>query len=224
MIARGTNHWIISAGALCVLSSAVLFVNTIKEPGNGSIESDIGQLLLFCSTLLFIILTVFFLIFFRDPERSPSGSGIVAPADGIIKSIEKESRVETDYTRIITFMNVHNVHVNRIPLDGKVISIERISGGYLPAYKPGAIKNNQVKTVLKTRIGEVDLYQITGAFARRIVVYIAEGDKVNRGDRLGMIKFGSRVDIVLPSNKISVNVKPGMKVKANLTTLAEERS
>jgi phosphatidylserine decarboxylase len=182
----------------------------------------IGVWLLEISSVLFLAMTIFFMVFFRDPDRTPPGNGITAPADGLIKSVTTEKYDGKKYYRIVTFMNIHNVHVNRIPLDGVVVEIERKKGGYLPAYKSESSRNNQVKTVLKTKIGMVTIVQIVGIFARRIVVYSTEGEKVIKGDRLGIIRFGSRVDLILPENKVSVKVKVGDKVLANVTTLAEK--
>jgi len=151
---------------------------------------------------------------------NPAG-GIAAPADGVAKDIRDEELDGRSYKRIVTFMNVHNVHVNRVPLDGSVERITRHKGKFLPAYKAESIHNQQVETVLKTRIGTVKIFQITGVFARRIVVYITAGAEVRKGEKLGLIKFGSRVDLLIPSSKVKIKINIGDKVRANETSVAE---
>ena len=199
----------------------MLVYNRYYGVSTDAVEITLGTMFLVIAGFIFLILTLFFFVFFRDPERQPPAEGITAPADGIIKSIETEKYEGKQYNRIVTFMNINNVHVNRVPIDGKIISITRREGGYLPAYKPESKKNNQVETVLETEIGRVSIIQIVGIFARRIEMYLSVGDEVKKGDRLGIIKFGSRVDLLLPKNRIAVKINPGKKVQANQTTFAE---
>jgi len=167
-------------------------------------------------SIAFLIILIIFLVFFRDPKRN-IGKGIVAPADGVIREIkEYDSKV-----RISTFMNIHNVHVNRTPLDGKVVSVEYKRGKFKPAYRNDAENNEQVTTILDTTIGQVKIVQIAGIIARRIVIYIKNGEDLSKGQRIGIIRFGSRVDVYLPKEKINITVKVGMKVNAGETTVAD---
>ena len=167
-------------------------------------------------TILAIAVGIIFIVFFRDPEREIA-KGVCAPADGKIREVKEGSQT----VRISTFMNVHNVHVNRAPLDGRVLSIRRKRGSFSPAFMPGASENSRVITMLDTNIGKVKLVQISGVFAWRIVPYIRRGQTVKKGRRIGIIRFGSRVDLYLPKDKVKVCVDVGQKVKAGSTMLAE---
>ena len=169
-----------------------------------------------------VLKNLFFVYFFRDPDRE-IGNGFVASADGRIREISNlKDKDIGDCTKISTFMNLHNVHVNRIPLDGTVKDITHISGIHLPAFKKESEKNERVITIIKTDIGIIKIIQIAGTLARRIFPYVKKGDKLKKGEKIGLIKFGSRVDVYLPSKKIkNINVKLGDKVKAGETTLAE---
>ena len=167
--------------------------------------------------VLYVLIAIFFLIFFRDPERAVS-EGIVAPADGKVTKIEKGM----DFVKIITIMNLHNIHVNRIPIDGKVVKITHHLGKHVPAFNKDSDKNERVVTLIDTEIGEVKIVQIAGSFARRIESYITEGQEVLKGQRIGIIKFGSRVDLYLPVKKVKVSVKEGQGVKASESTIALE--
>jgi len=218
MFAKGSLKWILFSLFLTAFSYLTLVI-TVRYPTSKNLEFSAGVILLGFSVFIFMWLTVFFTIFFQDPERKPS-EGICAPADGIIKDLKREKLDGKKYYRIVTFMNLQNVHVNRIPIDGKIVTIERKSGKYLPAYKEESIHNHQVVTTLETKIGIVKIIQIAGIFARRIIVYRSEGEKVEKGERLGMIMFGSRVDLLLPSDRVIVQVDLGKKVKANRTKIA----
>jgi phosphatidylserine decarboxylase len=160
----------------------------------------------------------FFAAFFRDPERR-AGEGIVAPADGRILSVEREA----ERVRIATFMNVSDVHVNRFPLDGTVEAIETSGEGFRPAYVPDASHNLQRRYTIRTEIGPVEVVQMTGLVARRIVSFVGVGATRSKGERLGMIVLGSRVDLILPWDRVRVTVRPGERVRAGTTTLARER-
>lgn len=158
--------------------------------------------------------------FFRDPERNPS-DGIVAAADGVVHGVVDMG----DRVSVATFMNVHNVHVNRAPVSGKVTKVRSLKGPFLPAYDKRAGKNNRRSYIIESDIGIVEVVQICGVFARRIVPFVDEGAKVEKGERIGMIRFGSRVDVVLPKHAddgemITITVRPGDRVHAATTTLA----
>jgi len=179
-----------------------------------------GSIFLFLSVLLFL-LSVFFLMFFRDPDRVTE-EGVVAVADGRIREVSKLHDKEIgDCTKVSTFMNVYNVHVNRMPLEGMIKDIVHISGSYLPAFSKESERNERVILTVGTKIGEVKVVQIAGTLARRIVTYVNKGDKVKKGERIGMIRFGSRVDLYLPSEKVRLCVKIGDRVKAGEDTVAE---
>ncbi len=166
--------------------------------------------------LLLIAVSVFFLLFFRDPERVAPTEGIVSPADGVVKHIKNDGGA----VRIAVFMNVHNVHVNRAPMDGRITDIRHVFGGYLPAFKKESERNERTYITMDTEIGRIEIVQIAGAMVRRIVTYVREGDEVRKGQRIGMIRFGSRVDLILPGKKVKVMVKLGDKVKAGESVIA----
>jgi phosphatidylserine decarboxylase len=133
--------------------------------------------------------------FFRDPERQPAEGLVLSPADGVVQSIDPwpDGR-----TRVAIFMNPLNVHVNRAPCAGTVASVQHIPGGYLPAFDKESDRNERVVWHLDTAIGDLEVTQIAGAVARRIVPYADAGQAVGRGERIGLIRFGSRVDVYLP--------------------------
>ncbi|MDP2766168.1 MAG: phosphatidylserine decarboxylase [Candidatus Methanoperedens sp.] len=166
--------------------------------------------------ILFIIgacLTLFFFIFFRDPERSPPGDGedAVSPADGRVISIRDRT--------ICIFMNIHDVHVNRAPLAGTVMHIDYKPGGYIPAFNKDSDVNERNHVVINTGTGILELTQIAGILTRRIVSYISVGSSVKRGERIGMIRFGSRVDVILQKG-YEFTVRVNDKVKAGETIIA----
>ena len=171
---------------------------------------------------IFFLLTLFFIIFFRDPEREV-GEGVVACADGKIREITSLKDEDIgESIKVSTFMNVYNVHVNRMPFDGVIKDIKHVSGSYVPAFKKESERNERVIILVDTEIGILKIIQIAGTLARRIVLYIKNGDKVKKGEKIGMIRLGSRVDIYLPSKSIKrVNVKVGDRVKAGCDTIAE---
>jgi phosphatidylserine decarboxylase len=176
----------------------------------------------FLISVFLFLLTIFFLMFFRDPERI-IGKNFVACADGKIREISYITDKEIGKSvNISTFMNVQNVHVNRMPYTGKIINIKHFSGFHLPAFKKESDKNERVIIIVKTKIGNIKIVQIAGTLARRIVPYVKEGDNIKKGNRIGIIRLGSRVDIYLPRDKIKkINVKVGDKIKAGEDTIAE---
>jgi phosphatidylserine decarboxylase len=153
--------------------------------------------------------------FFRDPEREITDGRVVSPADGVVQSIMpwKDGR-----TRVAIFMSPLNVHVNRAPLAGTVTSVEHIPGGYVPAFNKESEHNERVVWHFDTEIGDVEVIQIAGAVARRIVPYVPRGCKVEQGDRIGLIRFGSRVDVYLPPG-VEADVEVGQKTTAGVTRL-----
>jgi phosphatidylserine decarboxylase len=172
--------------------------------------------------MLSLLLSIIFLIFFRDPERE-IGKGIVAVADGTIREIasDKDKNVG-DCTMISTFMNIHNVHINRMPLDGIIEEINHHAGAHIPAFKKESDKNERVVLLIKTKIGKIKIIQIAGTLARRIVPYVKKGENIKKGEKIGLIRLGSRVDIYLPRKNIkSLSVKEKMKIRAGEDTIAE---
>lgn len=186
------------------------------------IQFNILFIMLLFFSFIFFLIFLFLLLFFRDPNRE-IGSGLVACADGKIRSITNlKDEIIGDCICISTFMNLHNVHVNRSPFDGIVDNVKHISGIHLPAFKKESEKNERVITIINTSIGNLKIVQIAGTFARRIVPYITKGDKIKKGDRIGIIRFGSRVDLYLPKNKINkLNIKVGDIVLAGEDSIAE---
>jgi phosphatidylserine decarboxylase len=150
-----------------------------------------------------IIIQGFFLFFFRDPQRL-IGEGITSPADGVV--------VKASHGYISIFMNIWNVHVNRAPIAGIIVSMQHIPGRHTPAYK-NVECNERLVTTINTDYGVLKIVQIAGIFARRIVPYVNIGTTVAKGQRLGIVRFGSRVDVQVPSN-IVWTVKKGDLVHA----------
>lgn len=178
------------------------------------------------TTLLYIIIVLFLslilclLFFLRNPNRiPPPGDVILAPADGEVIEIG----VKDNWVRIVIFMNPHNVHVQWAPYPGKVLSIEKFSGSAVDAYLPEAINNKRVVTTLETKIGRMLVMQIAGKLVGRIRTYISVGQEADVGQRFGMILFGSRVELWLPENQVSVTIEKGEKVNAGVTIVAKPK-
>ncbi|MGW1886799.1 phosphatidylserine decarboxylase [Streptomyces sp. NPDC001970] len=153
--------------------------------------------------------------FFRDPEREIAQGRVISPADGVVQSIMpwKDGR-----TRVAIFMSPLNVHVNRAPLAGTVTSVEHVPGGFVPAFNKESENNERVVWHFDTELGDIEMVQIAGAVARRIVPYIPQGTKVEQGERIGLIRFGSRVDIYLPAG-VEVAVEVGQATTAGVTRI-----
>ena len=171
--------------------------------------------------ILAIFILLFTLNFFRDPDRTPpkKDNVIVSPADGkvlIIKEVVDERFINEKAWQVSIFMSPLNVHVNRIPIDGKIDYLEYIKGEYLVAYHDKADERNERSEFgITSKYGKVLFTQVAGMVARRIVYDLKLGDSVKMGNRFGMIKFGSRVDVVVPK-------KWDLKVKVNDLTTAGE--
>jgi phosphatidylserine decarboxylase len=170
-----------------------------------------------------VLLAIFFLWFFRDPRRTiPQGEGlIVSPADGKLTAIEHVMTPTGERVRLSIFLNVFNVHVNRSPITGTLREVRYQKGQYLNAMNPeSAEKNEQNLAVVESDDGyEVAFKQIAGLLARRIVFQRKVGDRLERGERIGMIKFGSRVDVLMPAYA-EIRVKIGDHVQGGATVLA----
>lgn len=179
----------------------------------------------FIVAILLGMFTFFVIWFFRNPEREiPKGDGIiVAPADGRIIEIreaDEERILKNQALKISIFMNVFNVHVNRAPYAGKILNVFYNKGKFLAANKDKAsMENEQNAVLLETPDGKRILFiQIAGLIARRIACWVKNGDIVERGQRFGLIRFGSRVDIYLPI-EVKLQVSLGDKTKAGTTIL-----
>jgi phosphatidylserine decarboxylase len=175
--------------------------------------------------LLFLLLTLFCCNFFRDPERvTPCGEGLaVSPADGRIVRVAAMPDPFTGELRqcICVFMNVFSVHVNRSPVAGKIANIAYHAGKFLNAsFDKASLDNERCAYALEDREGNVwSMVQIAGLVARRIVCRVETGDALARGQRFGMIKFGSRVDLYLPEGYVPT-VSVGCEVLAGQTVVA----
>ena len=179
--------------------------------------------------LLAIVITILALwvaYFFRDPERSGERGThiVVAPADGkviMITEVNEPAFVGGKATRLSIFMNVFNVHVNRYPVDGTVEYVHYNSGKFLnAAAEKSSIENEQSSVGIDTGTHRILVRQIAGLIARRIVTYSQKGQQVKQGDRMGLIRFGSRVDVFLPTNS-RLRVQLGALTTAGTTVLAE---
>lgn len=169
-----------------------------------------------------VLLALFFLWFFRDPARDiPSAPGqVVSPADGVVTEADWIETPAGSRFRISIFLNVFDVHVNRAPVAGTVKAVEYREGAFLNAMKPECgLLNEQTLVVIDAGGYDVSYKQIAGLLARRIVCAVKPGDRLERGQRVGMIKFGSRTDVLLPGNT-SPLVRTGMRVKGGSTVLA----
>lgn len=173
-----------------------------------------------------LVLTLFVAFFFRDPERRvPEGDNtFVSPADGQILQIQtviEEKFLKNKAKEISIFMSPLNVHVNRAPCAGVVESTLYTPGAFISAFKPEAsIRNENIAMLLKGSAGSVLVRQVAGAIARRIVCRVRQGDTLKKGERYGIIKFSSRLDVYLPENT-EIKVKIGDPVKAGETIIGQ---
>jgi phosphatidylserine decarboxylase len=143
------------------------------------------------------------------------GATVLAPADGVIASVD---RTDNGCWAIATFMRPHDVHVNRAPCDGVVRALTHHAGSYRPAFSKASESNERMSWSIQSAHGELELSQIAGLAVRRIVAYRRVGDRVAKGERIGMIRFGSRVAVVMPAG-IEPSVSVGDRVRAGVTAL-----
>ncbi len=164
-------------------------------------------------SLALLVFAIFTIYFFRDPERKIE-AGIVSPADGKIIYLDKN--------RMDIFMSPFDCHVNRAPVSGVVKSVRFFRGKKPPAFiRRGDVCRNEI--VIETEIGTFKVTQVAGIFARRIVCYVKEGEKVEKGQKIGIIKFGSRVVLEVPDGFKFIR-KVGEKIKAGESVAAYENS
>jgi phosphatidylserine decarboxylase len=174
------------------------------------------------------LLLLFTINFFRDPERYPPSAKnvIVSPADGevvIIKNVFEKRFLNAEATQISVFMSPFNVHVNRIPIDGTIDYLNYVKGDYIVAFHDKAdLRNERSEIGISNKFGKILFTQVAGFLARRIVFDLRLNDSVKIGDRFGMIKFGSRSDIIVPIGW-DVKVKLGDKVTAGETIIFERK-
>lgn len=176
-------------------------------------------------TIPLIILTLFVIAFFRNPDRTIPGDpkAVVSPADGkvieIVKIDEKDF-LNAEVVKISVFMSVFNVHVNRVPMAGKVVRAQYFPGKFLVASLDKASTDNERNALVIENKGgaKILVVQIAGIVARRIVCYAKEGDTLEKGVRFGLIRFGSRLDLYLPADS-DIKVSAGEKVKGGETIM-----
>jgi phosphatidylserine decarboxylase len=188
------------------------------------------SLILYKATLgsvYFILFAVFFFLaalvslFFRDPERKiPEGDELIlSPADGRIQEI----KTTEGQTVISIFLSVFNVHINRSPVSGVVKRVTYRRGKFLAAFRDDASDvNERYELEIEHPMGKIVIHQIAGVLARRVVCRVKEGQSLRAGERFGLIRFGSRVDLFLPSNAM-VTITKGKKVKGGLTVIGKWR-
>lgn len=172
-------------------------------------------------TLIPLLLAAFFLWFFRDPARTiPQGEGVVvSPADGKVEEADWIETTSGSRVRVTIFLNVFDVHVNRVPAEGVVSLVEYREGHFINALKPeSALHNEQTLVTIENENYSISFKQIAGLLARRIICNLQPGQRVQRGQRMGMIKFGSRCDVLLPAS-IDLRVKAGDRVKGGSSVL-----
>ncbi len=174
--------------------------------------------------LIFLILLIFTFYFFRDPERVvPLGNDIlVSPADGLITNISEYKEGKKSYTKVSIFLSVFNVHIQRLPLSGQITKIDYIEGKFINATLDKASEENErLRLTLKSGSNVIHITQIAGLIARRIICYLKTNERVNQGERYGIIKFGSRVDIEFP-NSYNLMVSIGQQCIGGETIIARD--
>ena len=188
-----------------------------------------NSLVMKCFVALIWIFVLFSLYFFRDPDRTipADENAILSPADGkviVIRKVKENVYLKGPATQVSIFMSILDVHVNRIPMNGVVGYFNYYPGKFLPAYREKASTDNEQTVIgIENNRTKILFKQIAGIIARRVVCHIREGFHVRKGERFGMIKFGSRADIFLPEN-VEVKVKLNQKVKGGESIIGEIKS
>lgn len=202
MLAKDSTSWIAFMGFFALAVTIASFIT--------------GLLWLRYLSYASFALFVFMIWFFRDPERTTKicDHCLFSAADGKV--------IDVSNGKVCVFMNIHNVHVNRSPISGTVRSIEHKKGGHIPAFNKDSERNERTVTVIESVHGNVEVTQIAGVLVRRIVSYLQEGGEVVSGQKIGMIRFGSRVDVTIPSN-FELLCKVGDRVYAGETIIAKDR-
>lgn len=181
-------------------------------------------------SLVLLLFTACVAGFFRNPERIvPAAPGkVLAPADGVVAEVLRQTASDNvpgvPLCRVSIFMSVFNVHVNRSPVFGTVNRITHIPGTFRDAREAQAsLQNERNSLLIASEAGDFEVVQIAGKIARRIVCWVTEGDSLGKGERFGLIRFGSRVDVYMPLHA-SIVVEVGSKVRAGQTVIAEYSS
>ncbi len=207
-----------SYGSRSVINTAVVCSGIFAA---GALLNSAGGAALCAAAIIYLAFTLYF---YRDPERTAPGDqeAILAPADGKVLLIRRVDHPQTGQpaTLVSIFMSPFNVHVNRIPASGRVTHLRYCPGKYLMAFDHRSMTDNERMEIgIDSGIGPIWFCQVSGFLARRIVCRLEQDDAVTAGKRFGMIKFGSRVDIVLPSS-IQVCIGTGSKTVAGETVIA----
>jgi phosphatidylserine decarboxylase len=211
-----TKYGYSTLGIIAIIAFIIILISFF-------VQNNFAKAILIIIPVLFVIFSI---NFFRDPERvTPDKDNVVvSPADGkvvIIKEIQDNKYVRGPAKQISIFMSPLNVHVNRIPIDGKVTYVKYHQGDYIMAFEEKASERNERSEFgIESKFGKVFFSQVAGFVARRIVYEVKENDSVEIGKRFGMIKFGSRVDVVVSSDW-KINVAMNQNVKAGETILFE---
>lgn len=164
--------------------------------------------------------------FFRDPERPlvAEPNIVYAAADGVVADVDHAARDAWipggDALRISTFLSLHNVHVNRSPVASQVTAVEQVPGRFVPAFLKHSDTNTKNRLAMDGSAGRVVVVQIAGMIARKIACWVQPQDSVGAGQRIGLIHFGSRTDVLVPAHSAEVLVAPGDRVRAGVTPLA----
>lgn len=200
MIAKGSEPWLFTASSVTAMFAILSWATDSLPFLNHAAHMGMA-------------LTFFMVIFFRDPERKVeiSDAYMISPADGTVIDIRDR--------KICIFMFLQNVHVNRAPISGRIREITYKKGGYLPAFCKDSERNERNEFVIHSKYGDVEVTQIAGIIARRIVTYSNVNDIVEQGQRIGMIRFGSRVDVTIPHD-FDITVCKGERVLAGKTVIA----
>lgn len=175
--------------------------------------------------LVLLVVAVFMTFFFRDPDRSvPASCGVVvAPADGKVMAAgaaDPASAPPGQWQQVTIFLSPLDVHINRMPVGGRVTKVEYRPGKFLPAYKPESCENERTEIWIEHDGQPIVVRQVVGVLARRVVCRVKEGETVSAGERFGLMKFGSRMDVFLPPSA-RLHVRTGDRVRAGETVLAE---
>lgn len=173
--------------------------------------------------IFFFLLTAFIIYFFRLPSRvAPDGNVVISPADGKVMEVDHIDFDGQDYVKIGIFMSVFNVHVNFAPVSGKVVRTNHKDGQFLPAQRPKSSELNEHHDLdIEFKGSIVRVRQIAGLIARRIVCYKKTNDELTKGERIGLIRFGSKVDVFLPAKHVTPTVKPGDKVQGKSSIIGK---
>lgn len=177
------------------------------------------------AALLGLVLTLFSIFFFRNPERRIPGEqgSVVAPADGRVMdvvNVTETEYIQAEVVRVRIFLSLFNVHINRAPVNGRVEWVQKVPGRYLAAYRDEAgILNARNYVGLATQWGKILVVQVTGLVARRLVCWVQPGDTLAGGQRFGLIRFGSCTELYLPAGT-KILVAPGQKVRGGESLIA----